>query len=62
MKMWKQYTGELDKYTKKLVVMQFHAPPWSAAAWRCFGIDDAQPRPKRRQAAALQGGAQFEVY
>jgi rhamnogalacturonan endolyase len=33
-------------------------PPWSAAAWRRFVIDHARSRPKRRQAAALQGGAQ----
>jgi len=34
-------------------------PFWSAAAWRRFVIDSARPRSKRRQAAALQGGASF---
>src|SRR5262245_50484532 len=33
------------------------APPWSAAAWRRFGLDQARSRTKRRQAAALQRGA-----
>ena len=30
---------------------------WSAAAWRRFGPDQALSITKRRQAAALQGGA-----
>src|SRR5262245_14074379 len=33
------------------------SPPWSAAAWRRFGLDQAPSITKRRQAAALQGGA-----
>ena len=32
-------------------------PPWSAAAWRRFGLDLAQSTPPPRQAAALQGDA-----
>jgi len=42
------------------------APPWSAAAWRRFGQRRSRfsggalrARPKRRQAAALQGGARL---
>jgi len=34
---------------------------WSAAAWRRFGLGLARSITKRRQAAALQGGAQFYV-
>jgi glycosyltransferase involved in cell wall biosynthesis len=32
-------------------------PPWSAAAWRLFVIDQSSSMPKRRQAAALQRDA-----
>ena len=26
-----------------------HATPWSAAAWRCFGLDQARSMLKRRK-------------
>jgi len=35
--------------------------PWSAAAWRRFGLDRALSITKRRQAAALQGGARTQT-
>src|SRR5678816_3688202 len=40
---------------------RFNVIPWSAAAWRRFGLDRALSITKRRQAAALQGGARTQT-
>jgi len=37
-----------------VVSTSFNGLPWSAAAWRRFGLDQARSVTKRRQAAALQ--------
>ena len=44
---------------RESIIAKPKGSPWSAAAWRRFGLDQALPITKRRLAAALQGGAQF---
>src|SRR5689334_3976722 len=51
-------TKHSHKKAQKAQKTQKQTPLWSAAAWRRFGLDEARSITKRRQAAALQRGAQ----